>query len=122
MGDIPRTIAEDELKKQEIIVPQGYVPLGDDVFPYDENKILKVIPNPTNGKWKIDFVAKESCLSVLTLYDSNGNVVFSKDIQVKVGENSMDLSCDDCENGVYTIIVKGEKINLSQKVNIVKNI
>lgn len=122
MGDIPRTIAEDELKKQEIIVPQGYVPLGDDVFPYDENKILKVIPNPTNGKWKIDFVAKESCLSVLTLYDSNGNVVFSKDIQVNVGENSMDLSCDDCENGVYTIIVKGEKINLSQKVNIVKNI
>lgn len=120
MGDIPRTIAEDELKKQELIVPQGYVPLGDEVVFFEEKEVLKVIPNPTNGKWKIDFVAEESCLSVLTLYDSNGNIVFSKDIQVKVGENSMDLSCDDCENGIYTIVIKGEKLNLSQKVNIVK--
>lgn len=122
MGDIPRTIAEDELKKQELIVPQGYVPLGDEVVFFEEKEVLKVIPNPTNGKWKIDFVAEESCLSVLTLYDSNGNIVFSKDIQVKVGENSMDLSCDDCENGIYTIVIKGEKLNLSQKVNIVKSI
>lgn len=122
MGDIPRMIDENEYSKEKIIVPQGYVPLGDEVVFFEEKEVLKVIPNPTNGKWKIDFVAEESCLSVLTLYDSNGNVVFSKDIQVNVGENSMDLSCDDCENGVYTIIVKGEKINLSQKVNIVKNI
>lgn len=122
IGDIPRMINENEYSKEKIIVPQGYVPLGDEVVFFEEKEVLKVIPNPTNGKWKIDFVAEESCLSVLTLYDSNGNVVFSKDIQVKVGENSMDLSCDDCENGIYTIVIKGEKLNLSQKVNIVKGI
>ncbi len=122
MGDIPRMIDESESLKESIVVPQGYVPLGDEVVFFEEKEVLKVIPNPTNGKWKIDFVAEESCLSVLTLYDSNGNVVFSKDIQVKVGENSMDLSCDDCENGIYTIVIKGEKLNLSQKVNIVKSI
>lgn len=120
MGDIPRMIDESESLEESIVVPQGYVPLGDEVVFFEEKEVLKVIPNPTNGKWKIDFVAEESCLSVLTLYDSNGNVVFSKDIQVKVGENSMDLSCDDCENGIYTIVIKGEKFNLSQKVNIVK--
>lgn len=122
IGDIPRMINENEYSKEKIIVPQGYVPLGDEVVFFEEKEVLKVIPNPTNGKWKIDFVADESCLSVLTLYDSNGNIVFSKDIQVKVGENSMDLSCDDCENGIYTIVIKGEKMNLSQKVNIVKGI
>ena len=122
MGDIPRMIDESESLKESIVVPQGYVPLGDEVVFFEEKEVLKVIPNPTNGKWKIDFVAEESCLSVLTLYDSNGNIVFSKDIQVKVGENSMDLSCDDCENGIYTIVIKGEKLNLSQKVNIVKSI
>lgn len=120
MGDIPRMINENEYSEEKIIVSQGYVPLGDEVVFFEEKEVLKVIPNPTNGKWKIDFVAEESCLSVLTLYDSNGNIVFSKDIQVKVGENSMDLSCDDCENGIYTIVIKGEKLNLSQKVNIVK--
>ena len=120
MGDIPRMIDESKSLEESIVVPQGYVPLGDEVVFFEEKEVLKVIPNPTNGKWKIDFVAEESCLSVLTLYDSNGNIVFSKDIQVKVGENSMDLSCDDCENGIYTIVIKGEKLNLSQKVNIVK--
>lgn len=122
MGDIPRMIDESKSLEESIVVPQGYVPLGDEVVFFEEKEVLKVIPNPTNGKWKIDFVAEESCLSVLTLYDSNGNIVFSKDIQVKVGENSMDLSCDDCENGIYTIVIKGEKFNLSQKVNIVKSI
>lgn len=122
MGDIPRMIDESKSLEESIVVPQGYVPLGDEVVFFEEKEVLKVIPNPTNGKWKIDFVAEESCLSVLTLYDSNGNIVFSKDIQVKVGENSMDLSCDDCENGIYTIVIKGEKLNLSQKVNIVKSI
>ena len=43
-------------------------------------------------------------------------------MEVYEGTNVLNMNCDDCENGIYTIVVKGEKINLAQKVNVIKNI
>lgn len=115
-------IDESESLKESIVVSQGYVPLGDEVVFFEEKEVLKVIPNPTNGKWQISFEALETDHALVTLYNADGNIVFSRNMEVYEGTNVLNMNCDDCENGIYTIVVKGEKINLAQKVNVIKNI
>lgn len=111
---------QDASKEQSVSVPQGKVDLGDEVGLVDEKDALKVVPNPTNGKYSVHFFSLDDDFASITMYDGKGGVVFSQDVAIERGENIVSVDCTNCVNGIYTLAIKGGQINLSQRVSVIK--
>ena len=120
LGDVPRKVAEINTETEEIFVPQGVVPLGDEVGEMPDRETLKAVPNPNSGECSLYFDANESDFASVELYDSEGRTVLLQNIEIKNGKNSFDLDCSQCKSGIYTIVIKGNTTNLSQKINVIK--
>ena len=120
LGDVPRKITEINTETEEIFVPQGVVPLGDEVGEMPDRETLKAVPNPNSGECSLYFDANESDFASVELYDSEGRTVLLQNIEIKKGKNSFDLDCSQCKSGIYTIVIKGNTTNLSQKINVIK--
>ena len=120
LGDVPRKVAEINTETEEIFVPQGVVPLGDEVGEMPDRETLKAVPNPNSGECSLYFDANESDFASVELYDSEGRIVLLQNIEIKKGKNSFDLDCSQCKSGIYTIVIKGNTTNLSQKINVIK--
>ena len=50
----------------------------------------------------------------------DGKQISHPNIEIKKGKNSFDLDCSQCKSGIYTIVIKGNTTNLSQKINVIK--
>ena len=120
LGDVPRKVAEINTETEDIFVPQGVVPLGDEVGEMPDRETLKAVPNPNSGECSLYFDANESDFASVELYDSEGRTVLLQNIEIKKGKNSFDLDCSQCKSGIYTIVIKGNTTNLSQKINVIK--
>ena len=120
LGDVPRKVAEINTETEDIFVPQGVVPLGDEVGEMPDRETLKAVPNPNSGECSLYFDANESDFASVELYDSEGRTVLLQNIEIKTGKNSFDLDCSQCKSGIYTIVIKGNTTNLSQKINVIK--
>ena len=120
LGDVPRKVAEINTETEEIFVPKGVVPLGDEVGEMPDRETLKAVPNPNSGECSLYFDANESDFASVELYDSEGRTVLLQNIEIKKGKNSFDLDCSQCKSGIYTIVIKGNTTNLSQKINVIK--
>ncbi len=120
LGDVPRKVAEINTETEEIFVPKGVVPLGDEVGEMPNRETLKAVPNPNSGECSLYFDANESDFASVELYDSEGRTVLLQNIEIKKGKNSFDLDCSQCKSGIYTIVIKGNTTNLSQKINVIK--
>ncbi|MCI7662312.1 MAG: T9SS type A sorting domain-containing protein [Bacteroidales bacterium] len=120
LGDVPRKVAEINTETEEIFVPKGVVPLGDEVGEMPGRETLKAVPNPNSGECSLYFDANESDFASVELYDSEGRTVLLQNIEIKKGKNSFDLDCSQCKSGIYTIVIKGNTTNLSQKINVIK--
>ena len=68
LGDVPRKVAEINTETEEIFVPQGVVPLGDEVGEMPDRETLKAVPNPTNDKWNIIFEASKKSEGIVNIY------------------------------------------------------
>ena len=73
LGDVPRKVAEINTETEEIFVPQGVVPLGDEVGEMPDRETLKAVPNPNSGECSLYFDANESDFASL----DNLTVLFS---------------------------------------------
>ena len=94
--------------------------LGDEVGEMPGRETLKAVPNPNSGECSLYFDANESDFASVELYDSEGRTVLLQNIEIKKGKNSFDLDCSQCKSGIYTIVIKGNTTNLSQKINVIK--
>ncbi|MBA3900516.1 MAG: T9SS type A sorting domain-containing protein [Bacteroidetes bacterium] len=79
-----------------------------------ENNILKLFPNPTNGHFNIEFIAKNNQASV-EVYNNLGTKVFSIS-NFRIGENKVKIDISEHPEGIYIFnVFDGEKI-FSKKV------
>lgn len=83
LGDVPRKVAEINTETEEIFVPQGVVPLGDEVGEMPDRETLKAVPNPNSGECSLYFDANESDFASVELYDSEGRTVLLQNIEIK---------------------------------------
>lgn len=118
MGDIPRKTV-GEVEESKVFVEQGKILLGDEIGEEVDNTAVKIVPNPSKGRWSIIFTAVENDVAIIELYDGGGNLVLSKEIEIREGENSFNMDCNRCRSGIYTVFVKGGNIDVVQKVNII---
>lgn len=83
----------------------------------DENiELLEVYPNPNNGSFKLEIIAKISNSSELNIYNSMGMQVYSQNVFLKSGLNSIDFSQEYLSNGIYILSINSNGKYFSQKI------
>lgn len=90
--------------------------LVDDITSTDETlKIgsnIKIYPNPTNGRFRLELMSDHSNIGVVSIYDSLGKKVYSE----QFFNNILDLSLGDYPCGVYLISVQTATDIWTQKI------
>lgn len=120
-SEVAASESEEELSKEtpKASIEHGKIHLGDEIGEEVDNTAVKIVPNPSKGRWSIFFTAVENDVATIELYDGGGNLVLSKEIEIREGENSFNMDCNRCRSGIYTVFVKGGNIDVVQKVNII---
>ena len=117
LGDVPRKVAEINTETEEIFVPQGVVPLGDEVGEMPGRETLKAVPNPTNDKWNIIFEASKKSEGIVNIYNVKGECLYSKNIHLEKGINEFEVDCQTWQVGVYLLKITEDKNETSIRLN-----
>ncbi len=84
-----------------------------------EHDAMMVYPNPTVGEFNIGFVKDDKNVSV-DVYNMAGQKVMSEHIETVNAANIKVFSLAGVENGVYTVRVRGDKMNQSFRLLVTK--
>ncbi|MBI1286350.1 MAG: T9SS type A sorting domain-containing protein [Flavobacteriales bacterium] len=85
----------------------------------DEQFDFKVYPNPSNGNFTYRFKAASSQDITFTLVNSVGQTVWAEQSKGQMaGTNT--ISTDNLASGVYTLMVRSEKLNVSERLILTK--
>ncbi|MCR9066471.1 MAG: NPCBM/NEW2 domain-containing protein [Cytophagales bacterium] len=76
-----------------------------EVLEEPETKEIKVIPNPVEGDFKVQFYAEESKLVEIEIYNGSGRLMKNSSGNVEPGENTFSLSSEGLSPGQYIIRV-----------------
>ncbi len=117
LGDVPRKVAEINTETEDIFVPQGVVPLGDEVGEMPGRETLKAVPNPTNDKWNIIFEASKKSEGIVNIYNVKGECLYSKNIHLEKGTNEFEVDCQTWQAGVYLLKITEDKNETSIRLN-----
>lgn len=78
---------------------------------------VSIYPNPTSDNVNINFVSKENQNVSINVISVDGSLVFSKQLNTKVGQasrTSVDVS--NLSAGIYMVQLMGEKSSLTQRI------
>jgi endoglucanase len=94
--------------------PQSVLGFDDEAFASSKFKIL---PNPSSGSPDISFNLKNSGNVDLSVTNSLGAVVFSKQYKgLNAGENILKLELDNLSKGIYFCKINSDKSSISDKI------
>jgi len=97
------------------IVVAGYVSIEN--IQFLEN--LNIYPNPTSGKFYINFNSLKSDELQFSIYSASGKSVYTfNNEEVKIGDNNMqlDLNLIDIATGYYFLKIEGQNNNATLPV------
>jgi hypothetical protein len=94
----------------------GNIIKSDDPAALIGDKQIQVMPNPAKEGWNLSFKANAQQIVRCTIYDVAGKELSSGQMEVARGANSVYLPAGQLKAGIYFIGVKGEGINLKEKV------
>lgn len=77
-------------------------------------------PNPAQNELNITLQSKANTKTIVTIFDINGKKIQSYNIQVVQGINAYNVSIQDIHNGLYLIHLKGESVDVTEKLIIQK--
>ena len=83
-----------------------------------------VYPNPTSGKFTMNFLSDKNSEATITIYNLVGQVILTKTISQTTGNNTLNFDISNNSQGIYMlefsyVNTKGEKIKSFQKINLV---
>lgn len=82
----------------------------------DINKIsFEIYPNPNNGKFTVNLPSSLSGNLIITIVNNFGMIIYKNNITNKP---KLDIDLNKYSRGIYFINIKGEKVNVSEKVGI----
>jgi hypothetical protein len=73
-------------------------------------QFVNIYPNPTNGALNITWSG--AATAIVTIHDIHGKVVK----QIQGVDNLMNLTLNDCENGVYLVQVEANQTKLVKRI------
>ena len=83
------------------------------------DEIMKVYPNPSSGKFKVEVMGKEGVTTKLSVVDIKGRVVFSKELE-GVGKFTETVNLKNEAPGNYIVTIEQGGEILKQKIQIEK--
>ena len=95
------------------------VSYGVDVAEHVENKTA-VYPNPTSENTTVSFNIEEPGEVVIELFNTLGQKVFVKTLNMTAGENTVEIPLEGLTTGMYYINVRIENELITEKLNVVK--
>ena len=86
------------------------------------NPVNKVTtwPVPASSQLNIKITSIDEGKTNIDMYDVTGRLVKEMSTELKPGDNSIIFNTDDLSNGIYSLAIKGEKINVCNKIVIAK--
>ena len=77
-----------------------------------------IYPVPTIGIINLDFVSNYYETSKLELFNSNGNLVFTENIESNIGQNkwTLNLNNHSLNNGVYFLVLRNRYYNIRKRI------
>lgn len=75
-----------------------------------------VAPNPVSDRLQVGFVSETEASMDLQIYDLNGSLKFSQQVNAHQGSNVVDLNMHEYAAGVYFVRVMGSQGRLDRKV------
>ena len=91
------------------------LPSYEDVVVVNSKQRLKLWHNPVRELLKIDIFVEESGMYHFNTIGMNGKVLTDTLINLKHGENTLDINVQDIENGVYVLRINGLSSSISVK-------
>lgn len=95
---------------------RGTISKADNPLTFGNNNQIKVTPNPAKEGWNLSFKATQKAQATITIYDIAGRELSTREVSVTAGTNVLYQTAEKLKNGIYFIEVKGEGINLKEKV------
>ena len=92
---------------------------GVDIEEVLENTI-SVFPNPTFNNTSVSLNLIESNQVMIELVNTLGQKVFIKEYEMAAGSNTIDLSVEDLNAGVYYLNIRVDDKLITEKLNILK--
>ncbi|HFC00481.1 MAG TPA: T9SS type A sorting domain-containing protein, partial [Phaeodactylibacter sp.] len=77
---------------------------------------LEVLPNPVNERFNLVANAQVADTYELSLFAQNGRKVFTKKINISIGENFIPIEMNNLSVGVYHLILSDGKNLVTKKV------
>jgi len=77
---------------------------------------IKFYPNPSNGKFNIEFLSEKEENIDLKVMDSNGKVVYKKKLKNFKGQFSEEIDLKEHADGIYIIDVEKGKEKIRKKI------
>ena len=79
-------------------------------------QIAVVYPNPTKHAAVIEYISEFKDEVFVTVHDQSGDLIFSKQYQLKEGANQLDLPSEEWTKGVYVITTKTDAVVIRKKL------
>lgn len=84
------------------------------------NSSFSLNPNPTSNQTKVKFSSNTNSTSTIKLINSLGQIVFEKNHETVVGENTVDLNLDNYSTGAYFVTIENTTSKVAKKLIITK--
>jgi len=75
-------------------------------------------PNPARSNVTLQFDADATGQGMLIMYDVAGREVYSENLRILAGKNSMDFSIENLPRGIYLVVIKGDDL-AAARINLV---
>jgi hypothetical protein len=72
-------------------------------------------PNPTYSSLNLTLSLKKSCKAFTSIYNSSGQLMISKKLELVTGENKIDFELTHLPKGLYFIEIKGDNLKLTDR-------
>lgn len=107
---------EEELNKEtpKANIEHGKVHLGDEIGKGVDDMAVKIVPNPSKGRWNVSFLSSANEEVEVVLYDTEGNILQWRSEKIKAGTNEIKVNCPHCAGALYILSVRGKEFSFER--------
>lgn len=92
---------------------------GMDAIQEEQNRSVRVMPNPNNGKFRIGVAGFTSSAASVSVMDPAGRILFDKAVDISSGAVEMNVE-NPLDPGIYFVIIESEGYSRSVKMIILR--
>ncbi len=87
---------------------------------FDNSVSFDVYPNPTRGETNVKISAATAGKANLTVINTLGQVVYSKQVELTAGVNDFQIDAKDLSSGLYSVTVESQNGSMVKKLTVAK--